>query len=74
MKVCFTPESHRSFKNLTKRHRSLKQDFSSLLVSLLNNPEQGTELFAGVRKVRMDITSKALILAINGLCFGICII
>ena len=58
MKICFTPEFDRAFKKLAKRHRSLKEDFSSLLVSLVENPAQGVELFAGVRKIRMAIGSK----------------
>ena len=48
MKIDFTPEFDRAFKKLAKRHRSLKEDFSSLLVSLVENPAQGVELFAGV--------------------------
>ena len=58
MKICFTPEFDRAFKKLAKRHRSLKEDFSSLLVSLVENPAQGVEFFAGVRKIRMAIGSK----------------
>lgn len=58
MKIIFTPEFDRAFKKLLKRHRSLKSDFSSLLVSLSDNPAQGVELFAGVRKIRMAISSK----------------
>ena len=33
-------------------------EYSSLLVSLVENPAQGVELFAGVRKIRMAIGSK----------------
>ena len=43
---------------MAKRHCSLKSDFTSLLASLSDNPAQGIELFAGVRKIRMAISSK----------------
>lgn len=51
-------EFKRQFKRLNKKYRSLGKDFSEFLESLHENPFQGTELFDGVRKVRMKIGSK----------------
>ena len=45
-------------KRLNKRYRSLKQDLTNLVKELLQNPEIGTDLGNGFRKVRMAITSK----------------
>lgn len=42
-----------------KRYRSLKNDLEDLISSLEENPDQGTELSPGLRKIRMAITSKA---------------
>lgn len=48
----------KSLKALSKRHRSLKQDFANFAVSLKQDPFQGDELSPGIRKIRMAITSK----------------
>jgi mRNA-degrading endonuclease RelE of RelBE toxin-antitoxin system len=53
-----TPDFERSFKALAKRHRSLKMDMLEFAKSLKDNPFQGDELFPGIRKIRMTITSK----------------
>ncbi len=53
-----TPNFERSFKTLAKRHRSLKMDILEFTKSLQTNPFQGDELFPGIRKIRMTITSK----------------
>ena len=58
MKVRMSDDFKVAYKRLKKRHRSLEADFERLLVSLLENPEQGVELIDGVRKIRMSITSK----------------
>lgn len=47
-----------AYKRLKKRHRSFESDFERLLMSLLQNPEQGIELTEGMRKIRLSITSK----------------
>jgi mRNA-degrading endonuclease RelE of RelBE toxin-antitoxin system len=47
-----------AYKRLKKRHRSLEADFERLLLSLMENPEQGVELIEGVRKIRLAISSK----------------
>ena len=46
------------FKRLCKKYSSLKADLSALGKSLSENPDQGTSLGKGVRKVRMAIASK----------------
>lgn len=58
MKIRMSDDFKIAYKRLKKRHRSLEADFEHLLVSLLENPEQGVELIDGVRKIRMSITSK----------------
>lgn len=45
-------------KQLAKRYKSLKTDLVSLAQELLQNPESGTDLGGGLRKVRMSISSK----------------
>jgi len=48
----------RAVKTLMKKYRSLKGDIGKLIISLEENPEQGTEISPGIRKVRLAITSK----------------
>jgi mRNA-degrading endonuclease RelE of RelBE toxin-antitoxin system len=56
--IRLTDDFSRSAKRLIKKHRSFKDDLSKVISSLSENPNQGTELMPGVRKVRMAITSK----------------
>ncbi len=53
-----TQDFARAFKVLAKRHRSLKQDLMELITLLQEDPFQGVELYPGIRKIRMAITSK----------------
>lgn len=53
-----TTEFERSFKRLSKRHRSLFDDIKDFKDSLQENPFQGSELYPGIRKIRMPIASK----------------
>ena len=53
-----TPRFERLFKQLLKKHRSLKEDLLDLIDSLEQNPSQGDELSPGIRKIRMAISSK----------------
>ncbi len=48
----------KNLKALSKRHRSLKQDFANFAEALKKDPFQGDELSPGIRKIRMAITSK----------------
>jgi mRNA-degrading endonuclease RelE of RelBE toxin-antitoxin system len=56
--VCFADEFNRAFKRLKKRYHSLPQDLKLLLASLVENPQQGTELYNGMRKLRLCFASK----------------
>ena len=48
----------KEFKRLNKRYCSLKQDLATFVKELLQNPEIGTDLENGFRKIRLAITSK----------------
>ena len=56
--VITTPHFEREAKILKKRYRSFKEDLGNFIVSLSENPLQGTELGSGIRKIRLVITSK----------------
>ncbi|MDE5793450.1 MAG: addiction module toxin RelE [Muribaculaceae bacterium] len=56
--IITTPDFERSFKTLSKRHRSLKSDFHDFSEGLKQNPFIGDELTPGIRKIRMAISSK----------------
>ena len=56
--VRFSDEFNRAFKRLKKRYRSLPGDVKRLLASLVAMPQQGVELYGGMRKVRLSFTSK----------------
>jgi len=46
------------FKRLSKKYRSLEDDYELLLDALLANPTMGDDLGNNTRKVRMAIASK----------------
>lgn len=48
----------REFKRLAKRYKSLKQDLEDLYNEMEANPQLGTDLDNGIRKIRMSIKSK----------------
>ena len=56
--IRFSYEFSRAFKRLKKRYRSLPSDLKQLLASLVENPNQGVELYNGMRKVRLNFASK----------------
>lgn len=58
MNIKFSDDFLSAYKRLKKRHKSLQSDFERLLVSLQENPYQGTELMDGIRKVRLAVSSK----------------
>lgn len=58
MKVRISEEFNIAYKRLKKKYRSLQADFETLLLSLQAKPEQGVEIFDGVRKIRLSIRSK----------------
>lgn len=45
-------------KRLNKRYASFKDDLTSFISELKNNPELGSDLGRGIRKIRMKIKSK----------------
>ena len=45
-------------KRLAKKSPSFKEDLKTFRKELLENPQQGTELSPGIRKIRMAIKSK----------------
>ena len=48
----------KEFKRLLKKYRSLDNDLEQLIVELKQNPDLGTDLGNGIRKVRMAISDK----------------
>ena len=52
------PPFNKQLKRLAKKYSSLKKDYSKLLESLGQNPQQGTNLGNNCYKIRMAITSK----------------
>lgn len=52
------PEFDRRAKRLAKKYKSLKTDLQQLVTTLRREPTHGTDLGAGVYKVRLAIASK----------------
>lgn len=52
------PYFEKELKQLSKKYKSLKQDYANLLNELHANPVAGTDLGRGIHKVRMAIASK----------------
>lgn len=48
----------KEIKRLGKRYASIAYDYETLLEELEQNPQLGTDLGGGLRKIRMAITSK----------------
>lgn len=48
----------KEFKRLLKKYRSLDNDLEQLIAELKQNPDLGTDLGSGIRKVRMAISDK----------------
>ena len=60
MSYTFTPTSQfkKSFKRLSKKYPSISADYKNFEKEFSENPEIGTDLGGGYRKVRMAIKSK----------------
>ena len=56
--IVTTEDFERNFKRLSKKYRSLHDDFSVLVEELYKNPTMGDDLGDNTRKVRMAIASK----------------
>lgn len=52
------PTFQREAKRMAKHYASFKEDLASLVDELEQNPQLGTDLGHGLRKVRMRISSK----------------
>lgn len=52
------PKFKKELKKLAKKYPSLKNEFSDLIESLENEPEQGTALGKNCYKIRLAIASK----------------
>lgn len=53
-----TPSFKKSLKELSKRYASIKEDVERLEKEIAANPQLGTPLGGGFRKIRMEIKSK----------------
>ena len=58
-KVLATHKFKRDIKKLSKKYKSIKQDFSQLITSLETSPEQGKPLGNNCYKIRLAIASKS---------------
>lgn len=56
-KILLSDTFQRNFKQLEKKHLSLKSDLFNLIQSLENNPTQGIPLGNNLFKIRISITS-----------------
>ena len=56
--IRFSDEFLKAFKKLKKRYKSLPQDVNALIEELKTNPEVGTPLRNGMRKIRIAFASK----------------
>lgn len=56
--IIVKPTFQREAKRLAKHYSSFKNDYVSLLEQLEQNPQSGTDLGGGLRKIRLRITSK----------------
>lgn len=52
------PKFKKELKKLAKKYPSLKNEFSDLIESLENEPEQGTALGKNCYKIRLAVASK----------------
>ncbi len=58
MRIVFTTDFKTAYKRLKKKYASFDADFRTLMHSLTDQPEQGVELFDGIRKIRLNVKSK----------------
>jgi len=56
--IVTTKDFESNFKRLSKKYRSLYDDYEILVNDLLKNPKMGDDLGDNTRKVRMAIASK----------------
>ena len=56
--IKYSHEFLHEFKRLKKKYRSLEKDFGRLLLSLVDNPLQGTAHALQMRKILLGMTAK----------------
>lgn len=56
--ISYTQEFRKQAKRLAKKYRSLADDLEAFVSELSQNPNMGTDLGNGVRKIRMAVKSK----------------
>ena len=57
-KFGYIPSFAKELKALCKKHKSLKKDFEALKEEIETNPNIGVSLGEGLRKIRLNISSK----------------
>ena len=57
-KFGYIPSFAKELKALCKKHKSLKKDFEALKEEIETNPNIGVLLGEGLRKIRLNISSK----------------
>lgn len=56
--IIVKPTFEKEVKRLAKHYASFKADYAALIEELEQNPQKGTDLGGGLRKIRMQIASK----------------
>lgn len=56
--ISYLPEFLKQAKHLTKKYHTFPDDLASFVTELSSNPNVGTDLGGGIRKVRMAIKGK----------------
>lgn len=54
----YTPVFRKELKRLAKKYKSLKNDLQNLVEEIKENPLLGTNLGDGIKKIRLNISSK----------------
>ena len=57
-KFGYIPSFAKELKTLCKKYKSLKKDFEALKEEIETNPNIGVSLGEGLRKIRLNISSK----------------
>ncbi len=58
VRISYHPQFSKDAKRLSKKYKSLISDLKDFVSEIKNNPELGTDLGHGLRKVRISIASK----------------
>ena len=55
--VKYTPDFEHSLKRIAKKHRSIRDDISNLIIQLEQEPRTGIQLRTDLYKIRLNILS-----------------